>query len=458
MIPLEDRKSIFISHANPEDNAFTIWLGARLTAFGYEVWADVLQLRGGHDWQRRLEDVIRNQARKVLVVGTNVGMEKQGVRNEIQIAHSVGRELGDREFIIPLRLSSFHVPFLIAHAQYIDFEKGWADGLTELIDTLHETYQVPRNHSILNETADYWVQAHLKNARSLQIKPEKLVSNWISISQLPESVFLYNFRNRFVCVDKLLKNDKIPVIPFRQGVLSFCPIHEIQNHFNIGITDVAEIGTEKFVTEGWPDQYLRSYDTKSLYTNLIRRSIELTLMERELSAFEMSGGQKAWWGRKDKVPTDTIQFNWTQEMKGRRKIIGYSPKRSMYWHYGISPKPFLFPFPHVRLVHRVIFSQDGLKPIASPDYMHRLRRSYTKSWRNSKWRDMQLAFLYWLSSGREKLPIPVSSHSTFELQLPPIVCEAPVSVKFDEDHAEEEEPIDELESESEDTVTDAHVE
>ena len=36
------RDAIFISHANPEDNDFTVWLGARLTAAGYEVWADVL--------------------------------------------------------------------------------------------------------------------------------------------------------------------------------------------------------------------------------------------------------------------------------------------------------------------------------------------------------------------------------------------------------------------------------
>ena len=29
------RDAIFISHANPEDNEFTVWLGARLTAAGY---------------------------------------------------------------------------------------------------------------------------------------------------------------------------------------------------------------------------------------------------------------------------------------------------------------------------------------------------------------------------------------------------------------------------------------
>ena len=41
-----DREALFVSHANPEDNAFTLWLGSRLSAAGYEVWADVLRLRG----------------------------------------------------------------------------------------------------------------------------------------------------------------------------------------------------------------------------------------------------------------------------------------------------------------------------------------------------------------------------------------------------------------------------
>ena len=93
------RDAIFISHANPEDNAFTVWLGARLTAAGYEVWADVLRLRGGQDWQRLLEDALRHRACKVLLVGTEHGVRKQGVRNEIQIAHTVSRRIGDEEFV-----------------------------------------------------------------------------------------------------------------------------------------------------------------------------------------------------------------------------------------------------------------------------------------------------------------------------------------------------------------------
>jgi hypothetical protein len=57
------RQALF-SHASPEDNAFTLCLGAKLAALGYEVFADVLRLKGGDDWERVLENAIREKAAK----------------------------------------------------------------------------------------------------------------------------------------------------------------------------------------------------------------------------------------------------------------------------------------------------------------------------------------------------------------------------------------------------------
>lgn len=140
---MTERTALFISHANPEDNVFTTWLGAKLSAAGYEVWADVLKLVAGQDWQRKLEDALRNRAVKVLMVGTALGADKQGVRNEIQIANDIAKTIQDKEFVIPLKLEQFNAPFLIAHAQYVDFSKSWAAGLKELLETL-PTYNVPK--------------------------------------------------------------------------------------------------------------------------------------------------------------------------------------------------------------------------------------------------------------------------------------------------------------------------
>jgi hypothetical protein len=76
MIDVPARQALFISHATPEDNAFTLWLGAKLTALGYEVFADILRLKGGEDWERVLEDAIRNKAAKFLLVATPHGVQK----------------------------------------------------------------------------------------------------------------------------------------------------------------------------------------------------------------------------------------------------------------------------------------------------------------------------------------------------------------------------------------------
>src|ERR1700742_148101 len=137
------RDAVFISHATPEDNAFTLWLGGKLTALGYRVFADVLRLKGGDDWERILEDAIRNKAKRFLLVATPHGVQKQGVRNEITIANETAKRLKEDGFIVPLRLQSYDKPLQIAHAQYIDFEKSWAEGLTEL-SALLEQAGVPK--------------------------------------------------------------------------------------------------------------------------------------------------------------------------------------------------------------------------------------------------------------------------------------------------------------------------
>lgn len=105
---------------------------------GYEVWADVMRLHGGIDWARELEGALRQRAIKMLLVCTPGGLEKQGVRNEIEIAVNLARQLGDNAFIIPLRIEAYDAPFRIAQAQYIDFKRSWAAGLAELTELLRD--------------------------------------------------------------------------------------------------------------------------------------------------------------------------------------------------------------------------------------------------------------------------------------------------------------------------------
>ena len=176
-----NRSALFISHANPEDNAFTIWLGAKLTSLGYEVWADVMRLRGGDDWERKLEQAIRTLAIKVIFVGTPTAADKQGTRNELEIANKTAASIGDSEFIIPLQLKKFDAPFRIAQAQYIDFEhRGWATGLAELLETLNEK-KIPRTSGVVADTI--WLSLQSMHANTVVASNESLISSWLAVKK-----------------------------------------------------------------------------------------------------------------------------------------------------------------------------------------------------------------------------------------------------------------------------------
>ena len=104
--PLSERKIVFISHANPEDNAITAWYGARLAGAGYEVWTDLTRLLGGEEMWRDIDDTLRVHARKVIVLLSRAVTysNKEGIRAEIDRATVYRRKLNDQRFIIPVKI------------------------------------------------------------------------------------------------------------------------------------------------------------------------------------------------------------------------------------------------------------------------------------------------------------------------------------------------------------------
>lgn len=316
----EERVALFISHASPEDNAFTIWLGAKLSALGYEVWADVLRLRGGDDWQRKLEHALRARSRKVLLVANPLAVAKQGVRNEIQIASTVGRTIKDSEFIIPLRLAAFDSPFLIAHAQYIDFQRGWARGLAELLKTLEETYKVPRRSG---DGSAMWRDIQLIHAKSVVAQPERLVSNWLSITRLPETIRLYDFKAGISIglAQVRMKDCPWPLVPYRRGFLSLAPSFDLQDHFgpNLPLELVAESSLDAFLDDGWTKQDIERWDARNQFSNLARQALERRFRERGLKGYALSDRQTAWWAPMDAAPTNKVSFRWG-DISGLRQI------------------------------------------------------------------------------------------------------------------------------------------
>jgi hypothetical protein len=456
----DQRGAVFITHANPEDNAFTTWLGAKLSALGYEVWADILAIRGGEDWQRKLEHALRHRARKVLLVGTSRGVQKQGVRNEIQIAHDVSRAISDHEFVIPLRLEPFEAPFLIAHAQYVDFQPGWTAGLNALLEAL-VSYGVPRRPlpaDSLERADNHWIQIQEIYAKRLQNVPESLVSSWLRIEQMPAMIRLYEFRQADLherASDKM-RNAAWPLVEFGPGFLTFAPKKEVAAHFGVELPlrVVGTLGTRRFTDDGWRFRKIDREQARNYVADLFRQSFERFFHSKGLQPYHMANRREAWWGASNVIPASQVAFNW-RNVVGRRQIRGRSEKRNVDWHFGVSVAARFAPDAHARLFSHLIFTDDGLKTIVGADRMHRLRRSFAKGWRNPRWRDMLLAFLFWLADGRSRLVLPTSAHDGFVLSLPPLIFTAPVSIPVstesqesdDDDPAIEEEPRSEEELE-----------
>lgn len=433
----EPRTAVFISHSSPDGNPFTIWLGAKLSSLGYEVWADVMRLEGGDDWQRKLEHALRHRTCKMLLVANQHSVEKQGVRNEIQIASDVARSIGDSAFIIPLRLAPFEAPFLVAHAQFIDFENSWAKGLAELLETLESTYRVPRTQS--DDAIAIWRDIQLTHAREVTSVSEQLISNWLTIAKMPAKVRYFDFKAGISIGQSKMRMKDAPwaVVPFRRGFISFAPLHDLQGHFgpNLPLVLEGELDVDRFLEEGWRTLDVQGRDARNLFSDLARQALEQLFKRRGLRDFALSDRQSAWWAPLGVAPSNKVSFAWG-DTRGQRQIQGVSLKRKMNWHFGLSVAVRTSPLRHVRMLSRLIFTEDGQEPFKDPKRMHRLRRSFAKTWRNARWRDMLLAFLYWLAEGREELSTPVAADETLQLALPPMAWVAPVSMVLDDEPSE----------------------
>ena len=72
------RDTLLLSHANPEDNEFTLWLALQLANEGYRVWCDLTKLLGGEVFWDDIEEVIKTRAVKVLYVLSRTSNAKDG--------------------------------------------------------------------------------------------------------------------------------------------------------------------------------------------------------------------------------------------------------------------------------------------------------------------------------------------------------------------------------------------
>ncbi len=442
------RPLVFISHATPDDNEFVLWLGTRLTALGYGVWADILKLRGGQDWTEALELALKDRAAKVLLVCTPSGLAKKGVQREIKLAQQVAKKIGDDAFIIPLRKERYELTFDTALAQYIDFTANWGQGLVELAATL-EQYAVPRLEGGSRGVAESW-RALIDGERAVVEKSEeRLISNALPIAHFPEKIGIYQaaFAGRDV-LERAMDALTLPHTRVGDCVVGFCAAADYLTELNqaLSFKQQYEIPLSELIQNGFAPISLAPIVARRQLVSLLRQHWDARCGAAGLSPFEFAGRSIAWWPTLELMGEDFVGFPSPYGGSGRRQLVGTS--RDLRWHYGVTAIPRIGAAAAFTLVNRVIFTTDGTTPVADAVRMHRLRRSRCKMWHNDRWRDLLLAFALWLAEGNDTISLPCGSNDPIEVSAQPRIYLSDVRLLAPEDGAAEpEEEGDELDDE-----------
>ena len=326
---------------------------------------------------------------------------------------------------------------------------AWVKLLLETLDS----YKVPLLQSVHAESVQNWRGVQLIKARTIQEIPQTLISSWLRIAEWPNSIRYYEFQGAGAedQAKALAARSEWPVALFGRGFFAFA---EMQN-FNCSQDRTSRLIHEKewwvpyFLEHGDHDSRIGRREAENIVSNLTKRAVEKKLGDSQLASYDLSAGVSAWWVPTGLIADEKVSFKWQEGPSGRRKLTGEvtSGIRKLKWHYGISVKPRVIDNPHVKIVSRVIFSENGLIALDDAKAMHRLRRSITKSWRNDRWRDMLLAFLYWLAKGERHIVFSTGSSSGIKVEVPPISMECPVSIK-----AEETGLVEDLDAEADDPV------
>ena len=193
-------------------------------------------------------------------------------------------------------------------------------------------------------------------------------------------------------------------------------------------------------------------DARNMVTGLLRKAWEHFMRSQGLLLCEFAHGS-AWFIPLDLIEGNIAAFQDENGKRRRRRLVGRSEKRDVYWHFAVSSKVSLADPQHITLRPHVVFTQDGRTPLDSKAKTARLRKSFCKNWWNDRWRDMLRAFAAFLSKEGGKFILPLGDDAEAIIEASPMSFEAPLSIIendndsapiTEEDHAREETEADAL--------------
>ncbi len=439
------RNMLFVSHANPENNGFALWLSLQLAKDGYPVWCDLTKLLCGEKFWDDIQDAIGNRSVKFIFVVSRQSNAKDGPKDELQCAVTAAKNHGLADFILPvaiddLPVDQYYIPLLRRNVR--SFRDGWAQGLAGLLEKL-EKDMVPKNPNFTPEcVSKWWREQFHKDCRELET-PEEYLSNYFEITALPEKIYLHK-----VCMPATHSTESrrrayasslpYPAVLHGDYVISFADTEAFldANRDIIYAMDKNAVGTRDFKA-GKSAAVPHRDVARNIIINLMGAAWNAQMKAKDIPYYEMSDTGRCYYFLPELSDKKRHPFKDRDGKTKSKALHGASTtrtfkyneetKKTRFWHFGIQARPILSPVAGFALRYHVLFSDDGKNIWNDRDKMHRARRSQCKDWWNDDWRDRLLAFMHMLRSGAETMPLPLGPETKAEVSLLPVTFLSPVS-------------------------------
>lgn len=444
--PPGSRSLVFISHATPQDNDFTLWLGARLASAGYSVWSDVTKLIGGETHWDNIETAIRQHAVKVVSVCSTLSVTKKGFKDELSLALAVERQHDLADFVVPIRLDDLPYsafPAEIIRRNGIDFGRAWQDGLGKLIKKL-ELDNVPRASTTDTDALSAWSKSLLQIDHDVSVTDETLMGNMLAVVQGPVAINIHQTK-----ADAPVSRADMLAWPAEskgKWTFSFARLeHSDPSRFEL----FSKLDISHFLeTGGGAVLSLGRQDPHNIISSILRQAWGRYAHGKGLLGQGFANGRVGYFLPAEDGGGKRTSFTGPTGTVGSRALNGFSSKNNIYWHYAPELLPVIGKPMTFSVAPHVIFTEDGETPLSDAARAHRLRRRFCKSWWQDRWRDMMLAYLAHLAGGKDTLVVPLSESLNLILSAHPALFVCPVTAA-----APTAEPHDD---EADDPVVDEH--
>ncbi|OPY01550.1 MAG: hypothetical protein A4E61_01605 [Syntrophorhabdus sp. PtaB.Bin184] len=422
------RDTIFISHATPEDNDFSIWLASRLQLLGYKVWIDKGELLGNEKFWEEIDRTIRTRAVKFLLVyswnicvNREPGRLKDGVSKEFNLAESVrkqNQELLDFILLLNIDKTAPHDLFIGSNRfGHIAFSDNWAHGLRDLVTKLVKDSIVKPDESVDRGFADWYENQYVAQDGIIP-RRELYYSNIWFISSLPTKFFIYRFLKENPASQIHREPCEFPICKTNNILASFSsriPSEITVDDQKIKLTpmDVHEINVDD-VLKGFESRTFPTHqDASNCFKSLLRRTFHLLMKQAGLGWYEFANKRLAYFYRGDPKKTKiSFKYPYRKKKKVKQLVGRYF---NDFWHFAVSADILLAPQPAYRLRTHLVFTRDSYNVWEDKDKIHAHRRSKGRLFFNAEWRDMLLAFLSSLPGEKGTIAIKLNENHTLTM-------------------------------------------